>query len=120
MTPEILLLETMPPAIEAQLERAFTVHRPAGAGMSALGTAVRSRIRGIATSGGRGAEAALIDALPALEIVAVNGVGTDAVDLDRCRDRGIRVSHHPRHPHRRCRRHGHGPADRGGSATGPG
>ncbi len=30
--------------------------------------------------------------LPKLEVVAVNGVGTDAVDLAYARDRGIRVT----------------------------
>ena len=49
-------------------------------------------VRGIATGGQLGASGDIIDALPMLEIIAVNGVGTDAVDLDRARARGIRVT----------------------------
>ncbi len=56
---------------------------------------VGARIRGIATRGGLGADRALIDALPALEIISVYGVGYDAVDLDAARKRGIRVTNTP-------------------------
>ena len=38
---------------------------------------------------------ALVEALPALEIIAINGVGTDAVDLDHARARGVRVTSTP-------------------------
>jgi lactate dehydrogenase-like 2-hydroxyacid dehydrogenase len=42
-----------------------------------------------------GADAKLIDALPALEIVASFSVGIDRVDLAKCRERGIRVTNTP-------------------------
>jgi hypothetical protein len=41
------------------------------------------------------ADADLIDALPALEIVASFSVGIDRVDLAKCRERGIRVTNTP-------------------------
>ena len=53
------------------------------------------RIRAIATNGVLGADAALIDACPNLEIVASFGVGFDAIDLKRARARGIRVTNTP-------------------------
>ena len=53
------------------------------------------QIRAIATRGGRGAEAAIIDACPRLELIAVYGVGYDAVDLAACRARGIQVTNTP-------------------------
>lgn len=54
-----------------------------------------SKIRGMATRGDLGADADLIDALPNLEIISVFGVGFDAVDIGRCRERGIRVTNTP-------------------------
>lgn len=52
-------------------------------------------IRGIATRGDTGADGALIAALPKLEIIAVYGVGFDAVDLDAAGACGIRVTNTP-------------------------
>ncbi|GJM84423.1 hypothetical protein PR202_ga00091 [Eleusine coracana subsp. coracana] len=52
-------------------------------------------VRAIVTGGGDGADAALIDALPGLEIIASYSVGVDRVDLARCRERGIRVTNTP-------------------------
>ena len=45
--------------------------------------------------GGCGGDAALIDALLRLEIIACYSVGFDRVDLARCRDRGVRVPNTP-------------------------
>ena len=42
-----------------------------------------------------GANAELIDACPKLEIIACFGVGFDAIDLDRARARGVRVTNTP-------------------------
>ncbi len=51
--------------------------------------------RAIATRGELGASAALIDRCPRLEIVSCYGVGVDAIDLDRARARGVRVTNTP-------------------------
>lgn len=51
--------------------------------------------RALVTSGGLGARRPVIEACPALELIAINGVGFDAVDLDLCRARGIRVTNTP-------------------------
>lgn len=52
-------------------------------------------VRAIATRGELGADAALIAACPALEVVSVYGVGYDAVDVDACCRRGIAVTNTP-------------------------
>jgi lactate dehydrogenase-like 2-hydroxyacid dehydrogenase len=52
-------------------------------------------VRGIATRGELGANRAMIEACPSLEVVSVYGVGFDAVDLAACRERGVRVTNTP-------------------------
>lgn len=49
----------------------------------------------LATSGVYGANAALIDALPNLKLIASFGVGTDSIDLDAAKARGIAVTNTP-------------------------
>ncbi len=96
MKPEILLIEPMMPEVEARLDAAYQVHRLfQSADPAALVARVGPRIRAIVTGGGSGASNELVDALPALEIIAINGVGTDAVDLERARTRGVRVTTTP-------------------------
>jgi hydroxypyruvate reductase len=96
MKPEILLLEPMMPEVEAQLDAAYQVHRLfRKANPPALVAEIAPCIRAIVTGGGHGASNDLVDALPALEIIAINGIGTDAVDLERARSRGVRVTTTP-------------------------
>ncbi|MBP2308054.1 2-hydroxyacid dehydrogenase [Azospirillum melinis] len=96
MKPEILLVEPMMPAIEQALDAAYTVHRLAAApDRDRLIAEVAGRVRAVVTGGGTGVKNAVVDALPHLGIVAINGVGTDAVDLEHCRGRGVRVSNTP-------------------------
>ncbi len=52
-------------------------------------------IRGIATRGDLGADRAMIEACPNLEVISVYGVGYDAVDIDACGERNIRVTNTP-------------------------
>ncbi|MEP6021015.1 MAG: 2-hydroxyacid dehydrogenase [Paracoccaceae bacterium] len=54
-----------------------------------------SSIRAIATRGELGADRSMIEACPNLELVSVYGVGYDAVDLDACRDNGVKVTNTP-------------------------
>lgn len=56
---------------------------------------IAPRVRAIATHGGLGVPAEILAACPAVEIVAIFGVGYDAVDLQACRARGIRVTNTP-------------------------
>ena len=96
MKPDVLIVESMMPETEAQLDAAYTVHRLYNApDRAALLREAGPVVRGIATGGRLGASSDIIDALPGLEIIAINGVGTDAVDLERARARGIRVTTTP-------------------------
>lgn len=96
MKPEILLIEPMMPAVERGLDAAYTVHRLSAApDRDRLIAEVADRVRAVVTGGGTGVKNAVVDALPNLGIVAINGVGTDAVDLEHCRGCGVRVSNTP-------------------------
>ncbi len=94
--PHILQMGPYPEWDQVPLDAAFTVHRYFEAtDKPALLAAVGKDIRGIATRGELGANAEIIAALPNLEVISVYGVGYDAVDLNACRARGIRVSNTP-------------------------
>src|SRR5579863_8786549 len=96
MKPEILLIEPMMPDVEAQLDAAYQVHRLFQASNRAAFVAdIGPRVRAIVTGGRTGASNDLLDAMPELQIIAINGIGTDAVDLERARARGIRVTTTP-------------------------
>jgi len=96
MRPEILLIEPMMAPIEASLDENYTVHRLfAVRDRAAFLSDTAPRIRAIVTGGATGASNDLVDGLPALEIIAINGIGTDAVDLERARARKIRVTTTP-------------------------
>ncbi|WP_418315469.1 2-hydroxyacid dehydrogenase [Piscinibacter sakaiensis] len=56
---------------------------------------IAPQIRAIAASGESRVPAELIEALPALEIIAVMGVGYDGVDVDAAKSRGVMVTHTP-------------------------
>ncbi len=94
--PAIVLNQKMMSSLEVALDRDYEVYRIAGrADIAAVPAAVRSRIRAIVTGGSTGAAPELIEALPALEIITVNGVGTDAVDLPHAKAHGVRVTNTP-------------------------
>lgn len=54
-----------------------------------------AQIRAVVGNANVGVDAALVDALPSLEIVASFSVGLDKVDLVKCREKGIRVTNTP-------------------------
>jgi lactate dehydrogenase-like 2-hydroxyacid dehydrogenase len=88
---EVLSIGSFPEATNTELAQCFAVTRYAQRpGPDALGADLKNRIRGIATEANRGADRALIAALPKLEVIAVFGVGTDAVDLGAAREHNIR------------------------------
>lgn len=92
MKPEILQIERMMPEIEKRLNEVFVVHHYDGKPPAAD---IAQRIRGVATGGGTGVPPAVFDALTKLEIIAINGVGTDAVDLEKAKSRKVRVTTTP-------------------------
>src|SRR2546423_490795 len=93
---DVLSIGSFPEATNAELARRFAVthhfHPPAP---DALDASLKSRIRAIATEANRGADRALIAALPKLEIVSVFGVGVDNIDLKAARERNIPVTNTP-------------------------
>ncbi|MDH4442750.1 MAG: 2-hydroxyacid dehydrogenase [Rhizobium sp.] len=94
--PSILQIGPYPQWDEEPLNAAFAVHRYFEAEDKAgLLSKVGPEIRGIATRGELGANRAMIEACPNLEIISVYGVGYDAVDLAACREHGIRVTNTP-------------------------
>ncbi|TCW78076.1 dihydrofolate reductase [Burkholderia sp. SRS-46] len=96
MTIDLLLTQPLPAGIDAELSARYAVHRLYEAPQpDAFVERVAPRIRGVVTGGANGLPAALMDRLPALEIVAISGIGTDAVDLERARARGIHVTTTP-------------------------
>ncbi|KAK1663313.1 hypothetical protein QYE76_051472 [Lolium multiflorum] len=96
----VLLLHPMNAYLEQELDRRCRLIRlwdapPGAAARADFLRANAAAIRAVVGNAGYNADAALIDALPALEIVASFSVGVDRVDLARCRDRGIRVTNTP-------------------------
>lgn len=93
---EILQVGPYPVWDEERLNANFTMHRYFEAAEKADFLSKKgSGIRGIATRGELGANRAMIEALPKLEVISVYGVGYDAVDLAAARERGIRVTNTP-------------------------
>ena len=96
MKPEIIQYCPLMPGLEAALAERFTVHRffedkdPEGFLAHHAGA-----IRGFVTGGHLGLPPDLGAKLPALEIVAINGVGFDKVDLNEAKRRGVRVANTP-------------------------
>jgi lactate dehydrogenase-like 2-hydroxyacid dehydrogenase len=96
MRPTVLLIEPMMETIEAALDSSYDVQRLFQASdPDALLAEIGPHVRGIATGGGTGVRREIMDVLPKLEIIAINGIGTDAVDLAHARTRGIRVTTTP-------------------------
>ena len=94
--PEVLMIGPYPAWDLEPLESDYKIHRLWKArDRGALIAQVAPHIRAIATRGELGANAALVAALPALEIISCYGVGTDAIDLAGARARGVRVTNTP-------------------------
>lgn len=96
MKTDILLTQASLPSFEQALDATYTVHRlhqqtDKMAFLQQHGAA----IRGVVTGGANGLSNTIAEMLPALQIIAINGVGTDAVDLAYARRRGIHVSNTP-------------------------
>ena len=93
---EVLVTGPLLPSLMAAVEAEFAVHKLwLAPDRSAYLREHGAAIRGIVTSALVGADAALIQALPRLEIIANFGVGYDAVDLPAARQRGVIVTNTP-------------------------
>jgi lactate dehydrogenase-like 2-hydroxyacid dehydrogenase len=91
MSVPILIAGAPLPSVARRLESLFEVHHLG----AALDPAVAARIRGLATTGHGASRPGLVDALPALEIIAHFGVGYDSVDVGAAARRGVVVTNTP-------------------------
>lgn len=92
----VLMACPMNPYLETELSKRFNLHRfwevrDKSLFLSKTGPSIRAVVGNAFAS----ADAALIDALPALEIVASFSVGLDKIDLRKCKEKGIRVTNTP-------------------------
>lgn len=93
--PPIVAFGPLNPHMDAELARRFTVHAVAAdADLAALPPPVREA-RALVSFGSVGASAAIMDALPKLEMIGLFSVGYDKVDVDHARAKGIRLSNTP-------------------------
>ena len=96
MSIDILLTQPVPAAIDTQLQALYSVHRLyEAANIDALLSRHGPSIRAVVTGGAKGLSNALMDRLPALEVIAISGIGTDAVDLVHAARRGVQVTTTP-------------------------
>lgn len=96
MKPQILVIGPYPEWDMVELEKSYDVKKLYEASdRDAFIEGEAKQVTAIATRGELGASAELIAKLPNLKIVSVYGVGYDAVNLDACRERGIRVTNTP-------------------------
>jgi len=93
---DILITAPLPPFLDQPLHSNYRCHDYVrAADKAALLDEVGARIRGLVQGGGTVTPVSLLDALPALEIISVFGVGYDGVPVDYCRKRGIKVTNTP-------------------------
>ncbi len=96
MKPALVQIAPMLDSVETALDSAYDVHRLWEApDRDALLARVAPQVRAVATDGHFGIPPAVMDLLPALEIVASYGVGYDAIDTAACKARGVRVTNTP-------------------------
>jgi lactate dehydrogenase-like 2-hydroxyacid dehydrogenase len=96
MKPEILQVGPYPAWDQAPLDASFVMHRLFEMeDKQGFLTKHGKNIRGIATRGELGANRAMIEACPNLEIISIYGVGYDAVDRVAARERKIHVTNTP-------------------------
>ncbi len=93
---EVLITAAVEPRLDAALSESYVVHRLWLADdPEALLAQIRDRVRVVVTRSVIGADRKLMAALAKLQLIAIFGVGTDAVDLAAARELGIRVTNTP-------------------------
>lgn len=97
MKPDVLAIGSFPDATRAELGNRFNLYhfRRIALARESLPPDVAARVRALATEANNGADRALMAKLPKLEIIAVFGVGMDAVDLAAARERNLPVTNTP-------------------------
>jgi lactate dehydrogenase-like 2-hydroxyacid dehydrogenase len=93
--PEILAVGKIAPYYAERLRSAFSCHPIPASPLNDSLSAIAPQIRGIAGTGESVISRALLDRLPAVQIISICGVGYDGVDVPAARERGIIVTHTP-------------------------
>jgi lactate dehydrogenase-like 2-hydroxyacid dehydrogenase len=92
MKPYLLLVEPTMKALEDQLDATYTVLRLYDESQKQAIERSLQDIRAVSTGGGGGISNEWIEKLPNLGVIAVNGVGTDRIDLKFARERNVDVA----------------------------
>lgn len=95
MKPHVLKVAHVPHFLEAHLAEHFHVHVASQDAPPGSLSAIAPEIRALVVNGESTIRAGLLDQLPALELIAVFGVGYDGVDVAAARARGLAVTHTP-------------------------
>src|SRR6516164_667344 len=96
MPPDIIVTAPLPPFLYDPLKADYRCHDYVQAtDKPGFLASVGSKIRGLVQGGGTVTPTSLLDALPALEIISVFGVGYDGVPVEHCRKRGLKVTNTP-------------------------
>jgi len=96
MKPRVLQHGRLLAGLESALAEHFDIHPLwREADPQAFLAAHGGEFAGLATSARFGADRALIEALPRLEVIANFGVGVDTIDLQAAREHGVAVSNTP-------------------------
>lgn len=93
--PEILVVSKLPPFLMEPLQAVYTVHDRIHETDVAAFVQAAPRIRAIAGGGESKLSRALMDQLPALEMISIMGVGYDGVDVAAALERKVPVTHTP-------------------------
>lgn len=91
--PKVLMMSPMPEWDLAPMREVYDLVELPEGGVGKIDP--NAEITALVTSGGRGADAALIAALPALKLIAVYGVGYDKVDLQAAARHHVAVTNTP-------------------------
>ncbi|ERM98595.1 hydroxyphenylpyruvate reductase [Amborella trichopoda] len=92
----VLMTQPMMPYLQEEISRRFKIFKLWEAPNQAKFLSENAAsIQAIVGDSAVGAKAEFIDALPNLEIVATCSVGLDAIDLEMCKEKGIRVTNTP-------------------------
>lgn len=94
MSLSVLLRCPLMREIQDKLEATYDVHPVFDMDDPKL-PGIAGDIKAVVTGGHLGTPADVLERLPNLQMVAINGVGYDKVDLDQTRTRGIKVSNTP-------------------------
>jgi len=94
--PDLLIIAPLPPFLYDPLRAGYRCHDYyQSSDKPGLLAVEGARVRGVVQGGGTVTPAALLDALPNVEIISVFGVGYDGVPVEYCRHRGIKVTNTP-------------------------